>query len=209
MASDNVVIANPRSGARIDAAAVVVFIIVDTLRADHVTTELMLGVTEYFSDGRRWSQATANASWPLPSVASFFSSRPVLDLTTPSGDLIGIPAGVSTWGSALEAAGCTGAAVVANDCLSVLNGFGEGFTSFRAPDGPGSAEQPDARWVVDAGRRWPERHRGEAGAVRLAELRPPDSLSEGLNLWWNPARPLIVGGYGETLDRLRALGYIE
>ena len=171
-APSDVVIANPRIGAEIDDADLVVFIVIDTLRADHVSAELMPGVTGYFADGRRWRQATANASWTLPSVASFFSSRPVLDLTAPSGDLIGIPAGVPTWSSEYEAAGFTGAAVVANYSLSVLNGFGEGFSSYRVPDGQGSAELPDARWVVDAGRSWLERHRGENAFLYLHLMDP-------------------------------------
>ncbi len=153
-APENVVIANPRVGAETGDAAVVVVIVIDTLRADHVNAKLMPGVTGYFAGGRVWTQATANASWTLPSVASFFTSRPVLDLTAPSGDLIGIPAGLPTWSSELEDAGFTGAAVVANYSLSVLNGFAEGFSSFQVPDGHGGAEHPDARWVVDAGRSW-------------------------------------------------------
>jgi hypothetical protein len=171
-APSDVVIANPRIGAEIDDAGLVVFIVIDTLRADHLSAELMPGVTGYFADGRRWTQATANASWTLPSVASFFSSRPVLDLTAPSGDLIGIPSGVLTWSSEYEAAGFTGAAVVANYSLSVLNGFGEGFSSFQVPDEQGSAEHPDARWVVDAGRSWLERHRGENAFLYLHLMDP-------------------------------------
>ncbi len=62
----------------------------------------------------------------------------------------------------------------------------------------GVAVEPDSAMISSPG-----------GAFRLNELRPPDSLTEGLNLWWNPDRPLIVGGYEETLERLRALGYIE
>ena len=171
-APSDVVIANPRVGADVDDASLVVFIVIDTLRADHVNAELMPGVTGFFADGRRWTQATANASWTLPSVASFFSSHPVLDLTAPSGDLIGIPAGVPTWGSVFEAAGFTGAAVVANYSLSVLNGFGEGFSSFQVPDGQGSAEHPDASWVVDAGRSWLEGHRGENAFLYLHFMDP-------------------------------------
>jgi hypothetical protein len=49
----------------------------------------------------------------------------------------------------------------------------------------------------------------EDGEFRLDELPRPESLSEGSSLWWNPDRPLIVGGYDETLERLRALGYID
>jgi hypothetical protein len=44
---------------------------------------------------------------------------------------------------------------------------------------------------------------------RLEDVAPPDSYSEGLSIWWNPPRPLVVDGYEETLKRLRALGYIE
>ncbi len=171
-APEGVVIANPRVGAAIDDAGVVVFIVIDTLRADHVNAELMPGVTGYFAGGRVWTQATANASWTLPSVASFFSSRPVLDLTAPSGDLIGIPAGVPTWSAELEAAGFTGAAVVANYSLSVLNGFGEGFSTFHVPDGKGTAEHPDAGWVVEAGRSWLDRHRGESAFLYLHLMDP-------------------------------------
>ncbi len=171
-APEGVVIANPRVGAEIDDAGVVVFIVIDTLRADHVNAELMPGVTGYFAGGRVWTQATANASWTLPSVASFFSSRPVLDLTAPSGDLIGIPAGVPTWSAELEAAGFTGAAVVANYSLSVLNGFGEGFSTFHVPDGKGTAEHPDAGWVVEAGRSWLDRHRGESAFLYLHLMDP-------------------------------------
>jgi len=171
-APEGVVIANPRVGAEIDDAGVVVFIVIDTLRADHVNAELMPGVTGYFAGGRVWTQATANASWTLPSVASFFSSRPVLDLTAPSGDLIGIPAGVPTWSSELEGAGFTGAAAVANYSLSVLNGFGEGFSSFVVPDGKGTVEHPDARWVVEAGRSWLDRHRGENAFLYLHLMDP-------------------------------------
>ncbi|MCP3996275.1 MAG: hypothetical protein GY722_14625 [bacterium] len=41
------------------------------------------------------------------------------------------------------------------------------------------------------------------------DLDPPDRLGPGWNLWWNPERALIVGGHDETLERLRALGYID
>jgi hypothetical protein len=171
-APEQVVVANPRMGRELDDVGLIVVIVVDTLRADHTTAELMPGITEYFSDGRRWSQATANAPWTLPSVASFFSSRPVLDLTSPTGDLIGIPDGVRTWSLELEAAGYTGAAVVANYSVSVLNGFGEGFSSYRVPDGHGGAEHPDASWVVDAARGWLTRHQGENAFLYLHLMDP-------------------------------------
>ncbi len=172
MAPEDVVVVNPRVGRKLTDAELVVVIVVDTLRADHVTTELMPEITEFFADGRRWSQATANASWTLPSVASFFTSRPVLDLTVPSGDLIGIPAGVTTWAQAFESAGFLGAAVVANYSVSTLNGFGEGFSTYLVPDGHGGAEHPDATWVVDGARSWLSRHGGEDAFLYLHFMDP-------------------------------------
>ncbi len=171
-APDQVVIAGPRVGRGLEDAALVVVIVIDTLRADFVTTELMPEITEYFADGRRWNQATANAPWTLPSVASFFSSRPVLDLTTPSGDLIGIPHGVTTWAGAFEAAGFSAAAVVANYSVSTLNGFGEGFSSYLVPDAHGGGDHPDAAWVVDAARSWLAGHQGENGFLYLHLMDP-------------------------------------
>jgi len=194
-APSDVVIANPRMGANVDDAALVIFIVIDTLRADHMNAELMPGVTGYFAGGRRWEQATANASWTLPSVASYFSSRPVLELTAPSGDLIGIPTGVRTWSSELETAGFTGAAVVANYSLSVLNGFGEGFSSFRVPDGKESTEHPDARWVVDAGRKWLERHPGENVFLYLHLMDPHFPYRDHRNPAVNaPDLPALAAG---------------
>jgi len=54
---------------------------------------------------------------------------------------------------------------------------------------------------------WSEVATGVAVDPRTLEL--PETLGSGWNLWWNPDRPLEVGGYEETLERLRALGYIE
>jgi len=171
-APDHVVMVDPRVGSELDDAALIVVIVVDTLRADHVTGELMPLTSDFFAAGHRWTQATANASWTLPSVASFFSSHPVLDLTAPSGDLIGIPAGVETWPSALEAAGFSGAAVVANFSVSTLNGFGKGFSSYLVPDGHGGAAHPDAAWVVQGARSWLSRHHGENGFLYLHFMDP-------------------------------------
>jgi hypothetical protein len=41
------------------------------------------------------------------------------------------------------------------------------------------------------------------------QLTPPEQPGPGASLWWNPDRPLVVGGYDETVERLRALGYID
>ena len=47
--------------------------------------------------------------------------------------------------------------------------------------------------------------------LRIDDLESPGNtpIAPGTYLWWNRPRSLVVGGYEETIDRLRALGYIE
>jgi arylsulfatase A-like enzyme len=167
-----VVLANPRLGTEAARPRTVVVVVVDTLRADHVRRELMPRVLSYFKAGTRWTDATANGSWTLPSMTSLFTSRPVLDLTTPEGDLIGVADGLPTWASCLEEAGFSGAAVVANYSIAVLNGFGPGFTSFWVPDGHGKDPHPDATWVVSRAREWLAGHAGEDVFLYLHFMDP-------------------------------------
>jgi len=157
----------PRSGTR-----QLVFVLVDTLRADHVRADLTPGILDYFEDGRCWHQATANCSWTVPSVASLFTARPVLDISTPSGDIVGVPKGMATWPSLLARAGFEGAAVVANYTVHTLNGFSEGFSSYLVPDGHGPESYPDAAWAVEQSRRWLRAHRGEDAFLYLHLMDP-------------------------------------
>jgi arylsulfatase A-like enzyme len=167
-----VVLGSPRTGRQLDEPRLLVVVVIDTLRADHVTRELMPGVTAFFAEGRRWRSATANAPWTLPSVASTFTSRPVLDLTTPQGEIVGIPSGLETWPKTLQRAGFEGGAVVANYTVHTLNGFAGGFSSFQVPDGHGPEIAPDASWVAESGRRWISSHRGEDAFVYLHFMDP-------------------------------------
>lgn len=171
-ASEGVVLGNPRIGHPRSDSRLLVFLLVDTLRADHVTPQLTPRISRAFETGRRWRLANANCSWTLPSVASLFTARPVLDLTTPEGDLIGVPDGVTTWASRLEAAGFVGGAVVANYTIHALNGFARGFADYLVPDGSGSAVHPDAAWVVSEARRWLAAHRGEDAFLYLHLMDP-------------------------------------
>ena len=187
-----VVLGSPRIGRQVEEPRLLVVIVIDTLRADHATRELMPGVTGFFADGRRWRAATANAPWTLPSVASTFTSRPVLELTTPGGEIAGIPAGLKTWPAVLHDAGFEGGAVVANYTVHTLNGFAAGFSSFRVPDGHGPEIAPDASWVAEAGRRWIASHRGEDAFVYLHFMDPhePYRSHDGGAAELPPLRPL-------------------
>jgi arylsulfatase A-like enzyme len=171
-APPGVVLGWPRIGRPRASSRLLVFILVDTLRADHVTPQLTPHIWRAFENGTRWRRATANCSWTLPSVASMFTSRPVLDLTSPEGDLIGVPDGAATWASRLEAAGFIGGAVVANYTIHALNGFSTGFASYLVPDGRAQATHPDATWVVSEARRWIAHHRGEDTFLYLHLMDP-------------------------------------
>lgn len=157
----------------------VVAILVDTLRADHLRPELAPRLWSWFGSGRRFTDLIAPASWTLPSVASLFTARPVLDLTTPDGELIGVPRGLATWPQAFDDAGFLAGAVVANYTVHVRNGFAEGFSSYQVPDGHGGPK-PDAAWVVDAARSWLAARDGEEVLLYLHLMEPHEPYRDHL-----------------------------
>lgn len=166
------VLGSPRMGHALATPRVVVFILVDTLRDDHVNLELMPGVTGIFSDGGRWKNAIANAPWTLPSVASLFAARPVLALTSPEGEIVGLPEGTPTWATQLHGAGFEGGAVVANITVHALNGYAGGFSEYLLPETLDVGEAPDGGWVVEHGRRWLAEHEGEDAFLYLHLMDP-------------------------------------
>ena len=171
-ASPEMILGSPRLGRPLRDRRLLVFVLVDTLRDDHVTSALTPRILRELEGGRRWLQATANCSWTLPSVASLFTARPTLELTSPAGDLIGIPDGIPTWASQLEASGFTGGAVVANYTVHTLNGFAHGFASFNVPDAHEPSGHPDAAWVVEEAERWLAAHHGEDAFLYLHLMDP-------------------------------------
>jgi arylsulfatase A-like enzyme len=175
-------VGSPRLGAPLATARLLVVVLVDTLRDDHVSPERMPGVTAAFARGRRWRDTTASCSWTLPSVASLFTSRQVLDLTSPEGDLIGIPGGVATWAETLDQAGFLGAGVVANYTVHALNGFASGFSTYLVPDGHGSENDPPASWVTSQARQWLASHQGEDVFLYLHLMDPHHPYRS----WGNP-----------------------
>lgn len=166
-AEPEVVVGEPRVGSPVENPRLVVLALADTLRADHVTPELMPGTLAAFEDGRRWTDATANAPWTLPSVASLFTSRPVLDLSLPDGDLVALPLDLESMAERFESSGFATGAAVANFSVHAHNGFAEGFASYRVPPPDAKKKQRDVSWVVAEGRRFLESHRGEDAFVYL------------------------------------------
>lgn len=190
-APPDVVLGSPRVGRPRAEPRLVVVVLVDTLRNDHVTSELMPGVSAAFGAGRRWHSALANAPWTLPSVTSFFASRPVLDLTSPEGEMVGMPEGVATWATVLHEAGFEGGGVVANYTVHGLNGFARGFSSYLVPDG-GGGEAPDGERIVARARTWLANHGGEDAFLYLHLMDPHEPYRDHT-------------GVGRPVPRLRPL----
>ncbi len=171
--SVDLVLGEPRLVRTGDDASILVLVVADTLRDDAVgsaTTPRILGA---FGDGTRFTDVSANAPWTLPSMASMFTSLSIFDLTTPSGDLVGIPDRTDTLASTLRSAGYSCGAVVANPTVHVHNGFGQGFDTYLVPGivstkGGG----PDATWVVHEAETWLTAHRGEKRFLYLHFMDP-------------------------------------
>jgi len=187
-AGPGLMLGSPRLGRSLVAPRLVVLVVVDTLRDDSVNPTLTPGILSAFAGGLRFRDTSANCSWTLPSMASLFTSRPVLDLTTPEGDLLGVPEGLLTWASQLESSGFMGAAVVANYTVHVRNGFGQGFATYLVPDGHGSAQHPDAAWVVSEASRWLEHHAGEDAFLYLHLMDPHEPYRDHSGAGRQPPR---------------------
>jgi len=143
------------------SAPLVVLALADTFRADHVRPDLTPRLIEAFRDGERFTDAESNASWTLPSVASLFTSRPTIELTSADGGIVAIPVGVASWAEALRARGFVGGAVVANLTINVPNDFGKGFDAYVVPPRYTPDYPPTAEMVVGQARAWLRAHRGE------------------------------------------------
>ena len=107
----------------------VLFIMVDTLRADHVNPELTPTLASVGDDGIVFEQAFAQASWTRSSGASLWTSR------LPSGHNADTKASrlsedAVLWSETLQDAGVTTGALVNNINLTGSFGFDQGFDTF-------------------------------------------------------------------------------
>ena len=143
------------------SAPLLVLALADTFRADHVRPELTPRLLDAFRDGERFTDAESNASWTLPSIASIFTSRPAIELTSADGGIVAIPVGVPSWAEALRSRGFAGGAVVANLTINVPNDFGKGFDAYVVPPRYTPDYPPPAEMVLGQARGWLRAHRGE------------------------------------------------
>lgn len=122
-----------------DSRPNLVLIVVDTLRADHLTSygyerPTALAIDRLLArQGAVFEAAYSQAPWTLPSVASFLTSRYPGELVEGDVGSFGIPAAVPTLAERLRDAGYETAGFVANATLHPGNGFDRGFETFYTP----------------------------------------------------------------------------
>lgn len=180
--AEALILGEPRLVGKEHQPRVFVLVVVDTLRADAVNPKNTPRILEFFNGSRRYPDVSANSPWTLPSMASMFTSRPVLDLTTPAGDLVGIPDGMETWADTLRRAGFSGGAVVANSTVHVQNGFAKGFDTFLVPSIiPVKGGGPDASWAIRKAARWLAAHEGENSFLYLHLMDPHEPYRDHEN----------------------------
>ena len=144
----------------------IVFILVDTLRADRLADYGRAGRLTPFLDSLSSSslvfeRAYAASSWTVPSIVSLFTGqRPFEHGVTDFN--VALPASHTTLAEVLSANGYDTAAFLASKLMSATPSFGQGFAEYRLAgrsDTP-MEESPDATELNAHAREWLERRVG-------------------------------------------------
>lgn len=125
----------------------VLFILVDTLRYDHLTVYGYERETSPEIEGRIaeagavLEHAYAQAPWTLPSVVSYMISRHPGEVLGDDPAAFGIPEGLESLPEVMAGLGYRTAGFFANPTLHDENGFGRGFETFYSPEGLAAMER--------------------------------------------------------------------
>ena len=148
----------------------ILFILVDTLRFDHLTPygykrptspEIARTLAE---TGAVAEEAYSQAPWPLPSAVSYMTSRYPGEILGDDPGAYGIPEDVESLPETLEKLGYETGGFFANKVLHEGNGFARGFRTFYSPpskpglEGQGQG-QPDAAELTSRVLPWLRTHR--------------------------------------------------
>lgn len=140
----------------------VLFILVDTLRRDHLTPygyprDTTPEIQERLArPGAVVEEAYSQAPWTLPSVVSFMTGRYPGDLLGADVTSFGIPPAVQPLAERMARLGYQTGGFVANPSLHAGAGFGRGFRTFFAPPA-------DIQWM--------NKHAGDLNAHAIPWLR--------------------------------------
>jgi arylsulfatase A-like enzyme len=162
----------------------VVLIVVDTLRADHLSAYGYRRPTTPELDrlaagGVLFERAISQGSWTIPSMVSMLTGAYIAD------ELIAIPPDQTTLAQVFQQGGYRTAAFIYNDVLGADNGFQAGFELFDFQDPPYSPIDKIAAWIgANRGKRsftfihLNEAHDpyGPPGGTHDRFVREPDSI---------------------------------
>ncbi|HKI02416.1 MAG TPA: sulfatase [Thermoanaerobaculia bacterium] len=161
----------------------VLFILVDTLRFDHLTpygyrrdTSPNIART-LAKPGAVVADAYSQAPWTLPSVASYMTSRYPGEILGSDPGAYGIPEGVESLPESMAKLGYETGGFFANKVLHSGNGFARGFRTFYSPPSlpaEQGAGQPDAAELTDRVLPWVEAHRNEPFFLYVHYIDPHD-----------------------------------
>ncbi|MCE9594103.1 MAG: sulfatase [Planctomycetes bacterium] len=124
----------------------VLLIVVDTLRADHLSTygyrrETSPALAELAASGVLFENAISQCSWTSPSMVSLMTGQYV------AGERLAIPADRTTLAEVFMQNGFATGAFVSNEILSPENQFARGFHQF-SPMNPYTSNQPIVDWLT-------------------------------------------------------------
>jgi arylsulfatase A-like enzyme len=160
----------------------VLFILVDTLRFDHLTPygyrrDTSPNIARTLArPGAVVESAYSQAPWTLPSVVSFMTSRQPGEILGDDAAAYGIPPGVPTLAEAMARRGYETGGFLGNRILHAGNGFAGGFDTFFSPvDDPAADDnQPDAAAVDRRVLPWLEAHRNQPFFLYVHYIDPHD-----------------------------------
>jgi len=165
----------------------VLLVVVDTLRADHLTSygyprDTAPRIDELLARrGVVLEQAWSQAPWTLPSVVSFLTGRYPGELLTDDKIEYGIPPGAPSLAERFRRLGYRTAGFIANPTMHAGNGFARGFETFYTPDAKVSSLRLHGDTITTRAVPWLRDHAGEPFFAYVHFVDPHDPyLSPGV-----------------------------
>lgn len=185
----------PRRGGEEPRRPNVLFILVDTLRYDHLTPygyerETSPEIERLLAaEGTVMENAYSQAPWTLPSAVSYMTSRFPGEILGDDPAAYGIPEGVPSLAESLAGLGYRTAGYFANPTLHAGNGFARGFETFYSPEAPLAMER-HAESVNRRALPWLQAHRDEPFFLYVHYIDPHDpymnpDVVDGRSPWFD------------------------
>jgi arylsulfatase A-like enzyme len=179
----------------------VLLIVVDTLRADHLTSygyerSTSVAIESHLaSRGVLVERAYAQAPWTLPSMVSLLTSRYPGEILGEDMRTFGVPDPVPTLAAWMQRQGYRTAGFIANRTLHAGNGFARGFATFSTPSVDADPMLRPAEDINRRARPWLRAYQHEPFFLYLHYLDPHDPYDNPeLSAGRSPYFPEYAGG---------------